>query len=75
MDSIGTVTPPRITSPAYGWLATNIEGFDSLVELALDMRWSWNHGTDDLWHRLDPELWGLTQNPWVVLQAALALYH
>jgi starch phosphorylase len=70
MDSTGTATPPQITSPTYGWLATNIEGFDSLVELALDMRWSWNHGTDDLWHRLDPELWGLTHNPWIVLQAA-----
>ena len=37
-------------------------------ELALDLRWSWNHSTDELWGRLDPELWELTQNPWVVLQ-------
>ncbi len=47
-----------------------IEGFDSLAELALDMRWSWNHATDDLWRELDPELWQVTQNPWVVLQTA-----
>src|SRR5690348_8001224 len=40
----------------------------SLTELALDLRWSWNHSTDELWRRLDPELWELTQNPWVVLQ-------
>ena len=40
----------------------------ALTELALDLRWSWNHSTDELWGRLDPELWDLTQNPWVVLQ-------
>jgi glycogen phosphorylase len=32
------------------------------------MRWSWNHATDEVWRRLDPELWEFTQNPWVVLQ-------
>jgi starch phosphorylase len=41
---------------------------DSLSELALDLRWSWHHGADELWRRLDPTLWELTQNPWVVLQ-------
>jgi len=40
----------------------------ALHELALDLRWSWNHSTDELWRRLDPELWELTHNPWVVLQ-------
>lgn len=48
----------------------DIEGFELLAELALDLRWSWNHATDDLWRRLDPMLWTLTQNPWVVLQTA-----
>ena len=43
---------------------------DPLTELALDMRWSWNHSTDELWRQLDPELWDATQNPWVVLQTA-----
>jgi starch phosphorylase len=41
---------------------------DALSELALDLRWSWHHGADELWRRLDPTLWALTQNPWVVLQ-------
>ena len=45
-----------------------VAGFDSLAELALDMRWSWNHATDPVWRQLDPELWEITQNPWVVLQ-------
>ncbi len=44
------------------------EGVRALVALALDMRSSWNHATDKLWRQLDPVLWGLTHNPWVVLQ-------
>ena len=47
---------------------SEIAGFDSLAELALDLRWSWNHATDGVWMMLDPTLWELTQNPWVVLQ-------
>jgi len=49
-------------------LSTDIEGFDSLAELALDMRSSWSHGADNVWRQLDPALWDLTRNPWVVLQ-------
>ena len=45
-----------------------VEGFESLAELALDLRWSWNHDSDELWLRLEPTLWKLTRNPWVVLQ-------
>jgi starch phosphorylase len=58
----------RVSHPIYSLLPTEIEGFDSLAELALDMRWSWNHATDEVWRQLDAALWELTQNPWVVLQ-------
>ena len=58
----------RASHPIYNLLPTEIAGFDSLAELALDMRWSWNHATDGVWRTLDPVLWELTQNPWVVLQ-------
>jgi glycogen phosphorylase len=58
----------RVSHPIHNLLPTEIEGFDSLAELALDMRWSWNHVTDEVWRRLDPELWESTHNPWVVLQ-------
>jgi hypothetical protein len=58
----------RVTHPIYRLLPTEIEGFDALAELALDMRWSWNHATDQVWRQLDPELWAITHNPWVVLQ-------
>ncbi len=60
--------PTRVSHPIYNLLPTEVEGFDSLAELALDMRWSWNHATDEVWRQLDPELWELTHNPWVVLQ-------
>ena len=53
---------------AYCLLPTDIAGIDSLAELALDMRWSWNHATDEVWRQLDPELWEATHSPWVVLQ-------
>jgi glycogen phosphorylase len=48
--------------------SADIEGFEQLSELALDLRSSWNHATDPLWLTLDPVLWDLTHNPWVVLQ-------
>jgi glycogen phosphorylase len=51
-----------------GLLPTDIPGVDALAELALDMRWSWNHATDEVWRKLDPALWEITHNPWVVLQ-------
>ncbi|BAP87416.1 alpha-glucan phosphorylase [Burkholderiales bacterium GJ-E10] len=53
----------------YGHLlAKDIAGFDSLVELALDMRSSWDHGADEVWKNLDLALWNLTRNPWAILQ-------
>jgi starch phosphorylase len=61
-------TQARVSHPIYNLLPTEIEGFDSLAELALDMRWSWNHATDQVWRQLDPVLWAITHNPWVVLQ-------
>lgn len=46
----------------------DVEGFDSLAELALDMRSEWNHAADQVWRWLDPVLWKLTHNPWGILQ-------
>ena len=59
---------PPADRPIYSLLPRDVEGFDCLAELALDMRSSWNHAGDKVWRLLDPELWELTQNPWVVLQ-------
>ena len=55
--------------PACSPEAMKIEGFDTLVSLALDMRWSWNHDADELWQQLDPALWAETHNPWLVVQS------
>ena len=41
---------------------------EALTELALDLRWSFNHSADHLWERIDPELWEATHNPWIILQ-------
>jgi starch phosphorylase len=57
-----------MTSQRYTTRHSDVEGFDSLAELALDMRWSWNHSADLVWRQLDPDLWELTHNPWAVLQ-------
>jgi starch phosphorylase len=54
--------------PVNSYNRFEINGYASLEELALDMHWSWNHGADEMWHQLDPALWELTHNPWVVLQ-------
>jgi starch phosphorylase len=48
------------------WL--KVDGIDALVELALNLHWSWNHASDELWEALDKELWEATQNPWVILR-------
>jgi len=60
----------RVSHAAYALLPTDIDGLDSLAELALDLRSTWNHATDEVWRQLDAELWAVTQNPWVVLQTA-----
>ena len=59
-------TPVR--HPIYNLQPADVKGFDSLAELALDMRWAWNHATDDVWRELDPVLWDLTHHPCDVLQ-------
>ncbi len=60
--------PIQAGHPLYSLLPIQVEGFDALAELALDMYSSWNHCADNVWRRLDPELWEITHNPWVVLQ-------
>jgi len=47
---------------------SDIDGFDFLIELSLDLHWSWNHSTDQIWRELDAKLWERTHNPWVILQ-------
>ncbi|MGH9765151.1 MAG: alpha-glucan family phosphorylase, partial [Blastocatellia bacterium] len=62
------VKQQRAVSKQYSFPSSEVEGSESLAELALDLRWSWNHAADEIWIQLDPALWELTHNPWVVLQ-------
>ena len=55
-------------SPSPQLLARDIDAFEPLAELALDMRSTWNQTTDWLWRKLDPALWELTRNPYLVLK-------
>ena len=64
----GNMEQIRYSQQKERFLSTDVDGFDALVELALDLRSSWNHATDQVWRQLDSELWDMTQNPWVVLQ-------
>ena len=57
------------TNQVYGFFPKGIDGIDKLAELAIDMRWSWNHSADKIWQQLDSSLWELTHNPWIVLQS------
>jgi len=59
-----------MSSPAYGNRPSDPPASDALTDLALDLRWSYNHAADQIWERLDPDLWEFTHNPWVVLQTA-----
>ena len=61
-------THKPVSASINSLLPWDIEGFNSLAELALDLRSSWNHATDQVWRQLDPVLWELTHNPWVILQ-------
>jgi glycogen phosphorylase len=56
-----------MSSPAYSNRPSDT-AISALTDLALNLRWSFNHSADQLWERIDPELWELTHNPWVVLQ-------
>jgi starch phosphorylase len=53
---------------AFAYEPRSFTGLEELIELALDLRWSWDHAADEIWRPLAPELWDLTRNPWVILQ-------
>ncbi len=57
-----------LPTPGSGPPPAPPQGIDALTELAMDLRWTWNHYSDELWRRLDPALWALTCHPSVVLQ-------
>jgi glycogen phosphorylase len=57
-----------MSNPKYTALPSEVGDDDALAQLAMDVRLSWQGAADTLWERLNPELWELTHNPWVVLR-------
>jgi starch phosphorylase len=57
----------KIHLPLRGAMDDEKDGLADLKELALNLRYSWNHKVDSVWRTLDPEAWELTHNPWVIL--------
>ena len=57
-----------MSSPAFANRISDVTISDALTDLALNLIWSFDHSADQLWKRIDPELWELTHNPWVMLQ-------
>lgn len=53
---------------AYTSLPSETADNNALTGLALDLSWSWDDATNVFWEQLNPDLWKLTHNPWVVLQ-------
>ncbi|MGH8232090.1 MAG: DUF3417 domain-containing protein, partial [Steroidobacteraceae bacterium] len=64
MSELSWTAPPL----RHAQVPTDVPGVESLLELALDLRWSWNHAADELWKRMDAQTWELTHSPWTVLQ-------
>jgi len=44
-------------------------GLTGLLDLALDLRWTWSHEADSLWRRIDENGWNRTRNPVAVFQS------
>ncbi len=45
------------------------ERLRGLAELAVDMRWSWDRKAEELWRKIDAEMWDATGNPWFILES------
>lgn len=52
----------------YPLLPVDLDGGEDLIDLALNLSWSWDHRTDIIWQKLDAQLWETTRNPWNVLK-------
>jgi glycogen phosphorylase len=48
------------------------DNLEVLAEIAMDIRWSWNHYADNLWKKINLDLWEITGNPWLILQTTSA---
>jgi starch phosphorylase len=56
------------TPAIHPFLTPLPQGIEALVDLGLDLRWTWSHAADHLWKEIDPVVWARTGNPWLILQ-------
>jgi starch phosphorylase len=62
--------PPQKAFPMHRYLNRTLPAdLEGLTELALDLSWNWNQTGDQLWKKLDTELWEQTRNPYLILQS------
>ena len=59
----GAVTEPEQIADRVGDFPIVGMALAPLMELALDLRWNWNHAAIDLWRQIDPPLWEASGNP------------
>jgi hypothetical protein len=57
-----------MTEPIFAYEPRSFAGMENVVELALDLRRSRDHGADDIRRQLSHGLRDVTRNPWVILQ-------
>jgi len=67
MGSPRTTGNNRGLFPAAPQLPTQLQG---LVDLALDLHWTWSNEANALWRKVDLEIWQRTRNPWIILRKA-----
>lgn len=41
---------------------------DQLIEAATNLQWTWSHAGDSFWESIDPIVWGISRNPYAILQ-------
>ena len=47
-----------MTEPIFAYEPRSFAGMDELIELSLDLRWSWDHGADEIWRSLGSRIVG-----------------
>ncbi len=57
-----------LSDPSAFTIWPKIEGVDALAELALNLHWSWNHATDELWEEPRSRTLESHAKPWVILR-------
>jgi starch phosphorylase len=61
--------PIRRSHPNHTSPSEEVDAFDDLFELAMNLQWSRNHAADEVWQQLDPAMWDFAYDQWGVLRS------